>query len=327
MSDSQRFAIVIATKDRPHRLARLLESLAQQSCVPEEIVIVDGGTQPMRLDVERFMRLPIDLVKVQPPSLTRQKNVGVSLLGSDASLVMFFDDDIVLEEGALEAMRVFWETAGCELGGAGFMIPSQHYGQGQWVKRLFALDGSQDGQVLRSGCNTPLNVQEHPYPTQWLRGGATVWRREVVERFPFNEWFVDNGYMEDVEYSLRVGQHYSLMAVPEARVRHEEEPLTWRSQWLFGIRQVTNRFYLVRRFPELSILVCLWSFVGQILLNMTVGLLHWGAGGVCRTLGNLVGLVSLVTVQPIQGWVRPAWDSKPGTHAEAIRQINTATVK
>jgi len=288
-----RLGLVIPTKDRPNSLRRLLESIAQQSVLPEQLIVVDGSASPVEPLLAAFPILPSRYVRVQPPSLTRQKNVGIAALDSSISHVGFLDDDLMLEKGALEAMRVFWQQVPPQVGGAGLTLLPPDPARGLWVKEFFLLDDRESGRLLRSGYNTALRPSPTVYATQWLRGGASVWRREVVEAFRFDEWFSGYSYLEDVDYSLRVGREYTLMMVPGARAWHEDGPTTWRGQFQWGVWQVTNRLHLVRKHPEFSAPWCAWSLVGQFLLNATVGLVHQGGGGPLRVLGNLAGVVNV----------------------------------
>ena len=286
-------ALIVPTKDRPELLARLLASVARQSVRPAQVIVVDGGTVSVE-PVVRACGLPARYLRALPPSLTRQKNQGIDALPPHAAFVGFLDDDLVLEDGALAAMAAFWAQADAAVGGAGLTNVLMKPRRGVWVKRLFALDGPDDGRVLCSGYNTSVRPQPDVYATQWLPGGASIWRREVVEQFRFDEWFTGYSYLEDVDYSLRVGRRYACMMIPEARMQHESQPMSRRQHVRFGAWQVTNRLYLVRKHPECSIGWCVWSLIGQLLLNATAGVASWGAGGVSRALGNLAGWARVI---------------------------------
>jgi GT2 family glycosyltransferase len=282
-------ALIIPTKDRPEPLARLLASIQRQSAPPAQVIVVDGGAVPVRSVCEAFPGLAVRYLAVRPPSLTRQKNLGIGMLDPAVTLVGFLDDDLVLEDGALERMLAFWHSASPRLGGAGFTLVPPDPGRALWIKELFAIDSRQCGRMLPSGYNASLRPRDLPYETEWLRGGASVWRREVVDRFRFDEWFTGYSYLEDVDYSLRVGREYRLMVAPGARVRHESRPLGYSAQFRLGVWQVVNRCYLIRKHRELSPWWCAWSLLGQTLLNATGGLLRWGLGGPVRAAGNCVG--------------------------------------
>ncbi|MBI4355019.1 MAG: glycosyltransferase [Candidatus Omnitrophica bacterium] len=290
-----RLALIIPTKDRPQPLTRLLASVRRQTRGPDQVIIVDSSAARTDDWVRRFgAQGPLRYLWTQPPSLVRQKNLGIAALDPGITLVAFLDDDLVLEDDTLEAMLAFWAAAGSDVGGAGLVIPDARPHRGLWFKRPFGLDGRASGCVLRSGYNTPLRPAAQPYRVQWLSGGASVWRRDVVDAERFDEWFTGYSYLEDIDYSLRVGRRYQMVAVPSARVRHDTPMIAARQPFRLGRWEVTNRFYLATKHPELSRSRCLWALVGQGVLNVARGCVAWRSGGLLRVAGNLVGWTRLV---------------------------------
>ena len=63
-------AFVVPTKDRPHDLRRMLKSVQDQSVHPDQIVIVDGSTNPVADVASEFPDLKIEYVRCYPPSLS-----------------------------------------------------------------------------------------------------------------------------------------------------------------------------------------------------------------------------------------------------------------
>ena len=55
---------------------------------------------------------------VLPPSLTKQRNEGIKALDKDITLAGYLDDDILLEQDAVEAMLRFWEYCADDIGGS-----------------------------------------------------------------------------------------------------------------------------------------------------------------------------------------------------------------
>ncbi len=290
-----RLAIIIPTKDRPLLLQRLLESIRQQSVLPAQIIVVDGSAASVEPSLAPFAELRVRYLRTEPPSLTKQKNLGIAALDSEVTLVAFLDDDLMLEPRALEAMLAFWASADPTVGGAGLTVLPDRPHHWLGIKRFFALDAPEDGRMLPSGYNTALRPHDSHYATQWLSGGATVWRRDVVNRYPFDEWFRGYNYPEDVDYSLQVTRDYALYMVPGARAWHRPLSVRLSGQLRFGIWQVRNRWYLARKHPQVSRAWCLWSLVGQSLLNATAGIVRWGPGGVLRTCGNLIGWIVIAS--------------------------------
>ncbi|MBI4279943.1 MAG: glycosyltransferase family 2 protein [Armatimonadetes bacterium] len=287
---------VVPTRNRPDELRRLLASLAGQSRRPDQVVVVDGGERTVEDVVAEFPTLAIRYRRIYPPSLARQRNVGMQALDLGVQIAGYLDDDLVLEHDALEAMAAFWAQARADVGGAGFNIVN-HPGKmhGLWLKSLFFLESRRRGAVLRSGFHTDIFGARETMDVQWLYGGATVWRREVIDRFAYDEWFEGTGHLEDVEYSYRVGQRYRLAVVAAARAHHLTMPIRRDRNYLLGKWEAINRMYFTRKYPELSVLHCYWAIFGQMLMNAGNGLLRRDPGLFWRALGNGVGLGYLVT--------------------------------
>ena len=102
-----KLAVIIPTKDRPAELMRLLRSIASQKRAPDQIIIIDGGDEPVSAISHSFPDLPIDYKRQVPASLTAQRNTGIRMLADHITLVVFFDDDIVLEKDSISLMMRF----------------------------------------------------------------------------------------------------------------------------------------------------------------------------------------------------------------------------
>lgn len=90
-------SVIIPTHNRPHGLARALQSVRSQDHV-REIVVVDDGSEPPAAAPPN-----VRLVRVEGPRLvSAARNIGAARATSE--LLLFIDDDCELEEGAVDAM-------------------------------------------------------------------------------------------------------------------------------------------------------------------------------------------------------------------------------
>ena len=288
-------AFVVPTKDRPRDLHRMLGSVASQSCLPDRMIIVDGGDETVEEVTREFPTLNIQYIRVYPPSLSKQRNAGIDMLDPSMTLAGYLDDDLVLEPGAMETMFTFWEKAPPDVGGARFNIVNEKLPRGVWIKSLFLIDSRERGTILPSGFHTSIGpVTENKY-VRWLTGGVTLWRRQVIEEFSYDEWFAGTGSLEDVDYSYRVGRKYNLVVVAGARVQHLSYPIRKDRNYLLGKWQAINRMYFVKKNPELSLPRFYWAMWGQLLLNVAKSMAERDSVGLRRATGNLVGLFRLAT--------------------------------
>ncbi len=295
MAFKNKVAIVVPTRNRPSDLRRMLGSVAGQSCLPDQMIIVDGGEQTVEEVANAFPNLNVRYLRVYPPSLSKQRNAGMETVDPSITLAGYMDDDLVLEPGSMEAMLNFWETASGDVGGARFNIVNEQPPRSVWIKSLFLASRPEKGTVLPSGYTTPIGPINENLQVRWLSGGVTLWRSEVIKEFGYDEWFEGTGYLEDLDYSYNVGKKYKLVAVADARVQHLSYPIRKNMNYLLGKWQVTNRMYFVKKYPDLSVSLCYFAVCGQMVFNLAKSAAERDSVGLRRALGNLVGLFRVST--------------------------------
>ena len=287
-----KIAFVVPTKDREKDLRLMLSSLVCQTRIPDQIIVVDGSDPDIKFVINEFNELPIDYVREFPPSLSKQRNTGIGKLHSDITLAGYLDDDIVLEPDSVEKMLTFWVEAGTDYGGAAFNVTNVESPSGTRIKRLFYLDSPERGKVLPSGWVSLSGNLNQSIDVDWLCGGATVWRREVVDNYPYDEWFQGTGFMEDVDFSFNVRKKYKLALVANAKVAHYHHPILPERYILLGKWQIVNRLYFVRKYSDrgLSITKAWLSSFSVILLNLTLSIIRADSNRLRCALGNIQGI-------------------------------------
>ena len=290
-------AIVIPTKDRPDDMRTLLQSIRAQTRQPDQLIVVDGSEPDIRAVIDEFPDLPVDYVRVFPPSLAQQRNAGMARMRADITLAGYLDDDIVLEPDAIEKMMDFWAGSDASLGGAAFTITNFPMPRHIGLKSLFWIDSATPGKVLPSGFVSPLGCPSQNIDTDWLCGGATIWRREVIEQFHYDDWYKGTGFLEDVDYSFSVRAKYRLSLVAAARLAHYSRPIRPDRQFLLGKWQVVNTLRLVRKFRSrgLSVTKAWVACSALCLLNLAQGVVSRNGQYVDRARGNLAGLWAELT--------------------------------
>jgi GT2 family glycosyltransferase len=138
-------AVVIATHDRPGRLAALLASLRSQTRPADEVVVVDDGSGPetaavLDAELERG-ELPLRMIRrdrAGGPAIAREEGWRAT----EAELVAFTDDDCAAEPGWLAAAeRTALANPGCFVQGRTLANPAELEGFGPfsrsiWVREL-----------------------------------------------------------------------------------------------------------------------------------------------------------------------------------------------
>ncbi|MBE3130004.1 MAG: glycosyltransferase [Acidobacteria bacterium] len=296
MSVSHEIAFVVATKDRPGELRRLWRSLCSQNRLPGEVVIVDASSRPFPLADLEPVPIVLRYLRTGVASATRQRNLGLDVVGPDVGLVGFLDDDVVLEEGAVEEMLRFWESAGAEVGGAAFNMANHPPLDWPVLKRTrlaesLGLYAKRGGAVTASGFQTMIGPLARTEWTDWLPSTASVWRRKVVRDCRFDEWFGGYSYLEDLDFSYRVGKSFKLAVVARARYLHLQAPGGRGGGYAFGLREVLNRVHFVKKYPELSLRKCYAALSARLLMSLALAVRERQASFIARAFGNAVGLV------------------------------------
>lgn len=291
---ASQLALVIATKDRPQELGRLLSSLARQNPKPAEVIIVDGGDISVVELTRSFRGMPVRYLRHRPPSAARQRNVGVAALGAAACLVGFLDDDTVLPPGAIAAMLQFWATATTEYAGAGFNLLNpvprgwRRFKTSPLVERL-GLYSRRAGGVALSGWQNVVGTVEATCDVDWLGTGASCWRRTVFDEFAFDEHFDGYSYLEDLDFSYSVRRRFRLAIVATAGYRHFPSLTSRLNPDDFGVMESANRLYFVRK-HGLSMSRCYVGLAIRCVLSAGNSLLTGDAAGWRRAWGNVRGV-------------------------------------
>ncbi|MFQ5613085.1 MAG: glycosyltransferase family 2 protein [Anaerolineae bacterium] len=224
-------SVIIPTVNRTAEVTACLHSLCRQSQLPLEVLIVDAsGDDALEQHLARtFPAPPFDLIVLaSPPSTTSQRNLGARQ--ARGQVLVFLDDDVVLEESFLaEMLRPFAEQLLPNLGGLAGRITniSPPSWRNRLLSQVFGLSEPGDGRYKKSGFPTHRFLhpnQSQVVPVDNVPSGVAAFRREVFDRVQFDERMSGYAYMEDDDFSLRVAKMFRLAYTPFARLQHLETP-------------------------------------------------------------------------------------------------------
>jgi GT2 family glycosyltransferase len=252
-------AVVIPTRNRPAALRRMLESLARQSAQPAEVTIVDASVDASARAVcvqEAIpgLRSAVSWQNANFVGAASQRNQGVR--GCCQPVIAFMDDDILFEPDCFGRL---WRALQSDnrLGGVNAMITNQRYqSPGRISQIVFRLlddrpKSSYAGRVLGPAVNLlPEDREDLPevVPVEWLNTGCTLYRREALPDPPFADHFKGYSLMEDLALSLTVGRGWKLANARTARIYHDSQPGTHKSDpQLVAEMQLVNRHYVMTK--------------------------------------------------------------------------------
>lgn len=268
MYNGSDLAVIIPTRDRPSKLIELLESFSRQSIICQRIIIVDSGENIEDVLLTYRNVLHLEYYRTEIPGQISQRNLGLLKLTKSTQLVCLFDDDIVLHDGAIEAMLSFWNNL-CpyDTAGVSFNIVNVPVERHNFITGLIGQTGPQAGKVLRSGRNTSIAHIKQSIKTEWLCGGATVWRQEVLLTHPHilsdSRWAI----YEDLIYSFPIGKKLPMFVCAEAKLDHNHVYREYglRHYSYLGYSETLWRFVFVKANADLSVSYFFWNQFAAIL--------------------------------------------------------------
>lgn len=296
--NEQFVSIVVATKDRPVELARLLASLSAQTRKPDQVVVVDSSTDPVEQVAASFgAALNLLYRHHWPPSASAQRNRGVRCCEPHSTLIGFVDDDTTFEPDAFANMLDFWKSAGSDsLAGAAFNILNYEMPSGQWLKRSqfvskLGLYSAAPGGVARSGWQSVFGRLPRTTYVEWLPSSAVVWRSDLLKDASFDEYFSGYSYLEDLDFSFSAGKRGRLGVVASAGYSHFPSANGRVSSRQFGQVEVRNRLHFVRK-HSLSLLRCHICIFIRLTMTVMQAVANPGRGYLARAQGNLDAILS-----------------------------------
>jgi len=286
---------IVATRNRPEEVARLVGSLQSQDHPLTELVVVDSSDGDETRWGLSELQLPHGGLVTYVPSargLPLQRNVGLGKLHKRPDIVCFFDDDVELDRGYLaRAVATFAaDSAKRIVGLCGNIVNEKRRGLLDRVaRRLFLITDNTSGKLLPSGDAGHVFAPARDQRVAVLSGCNMCFRVELFRDsgLRFDDALADYAYMEDQDFSLRAGRHGALVQLAAARLTHHSSFTRRPGQRQLFETYVVNSFYILRKnlHPGLLGYLCYgWRLVGK--------LLHAVGSGVATR-----------SVQPIAGWL------------------------
>jgi GT2 family glycosyltransferase len=281
----------IPTKDRFDDLKKCMKSVIAQTSLPVEIIIIDDGnlTAGQMQDCRKITEPKVTCVyaKKDQPSLSASKNMIAQL--AKGELVLIIDDDVVLENDYVEnIIKVFTEDSESRIAAAcGMILNLRKKSLLERIWRImFLLDSGIPGDITSTMFESKITGIQDMCHVKWLSGCNAMFRKDILLKFPFEEFCGGRNALEDIEQALRIrGCGFELVAMPNAKVHHylslrgREFPSTT------GFKHAYNRCIIFSKYGRKGFnrILFIWSFFGYI-----VGLISRGRFALAK--GNIDGL-------------------------------------
>jgi GT2 family glycosyltransferase len=251
-------SVVVCTYRRPASAAALFDSLERQDTPFHELVVIDASDDeealPTRTRLLQGLQIAGRTRYVQvggaARGLTRQRNAALRLVTAD--LVLFLDDDVVLQPECVREMEAVHRTNE-GIAGVGCYSDNQFEPPGLiWrIRRAFRVIPSlQPGRYWRSGMSNPWGFAPpsgNLVEGDWLPGSAMMWRTDLAVGLGFDESLQGYAQAEDLDFSLRAKPSGRLVMLGTPRLRHLHESSGRPDAYRLGYMELRNRYEIHRR--------------------------------------------------------------------------------
>ena len=274
-------SLIICTYKRAESLAKLLKTLGDQTCYPNDIIFVDGSPDDFTktlITQNSYPNLRYHKVEPHERGLTKQRNIGVGLCAKNTDIVAFLDDDIILYKSYFEQLIETYVHKPEAIAVGGYIINDSKWFKSSDVLKnksnYFCFDGFCRPESLRFKLRTKFGLAPNRppahlpkfshgrsvgflppsgsiYPVEQFMGGVSSYKMEVFDKIKFSSFFEGYGLYEDAEFCFKLRQHGQLYVNTAAQCEHHHHPSGRPNQFKYGQMVVRNGWYVWRtRWPN-----------------------------------------------------------------------------
>jgi GT2 family glycosyltransferase len=277
-----RIAVVVATLGRPTEVGQLLAALQIQTHPPSAILLsVTADT-----DLPPALAPSVQVVK-GAKGLTAQRNRGLALVLDSCDIVVFFDDDYVPSQRALEGIAALFSAHPDIAGADGHLLADGigsagvSYDEALTLIEAYDAKEEQAPRIKGDACG--------------LYGCNMAFRSTAIAETRFDENLPLYGWQEDIDFAARLLPRGRLVKTYGFAGVHRGVKGARTSGIKFGYSQIINPLYLVGKKTMSA------PYAARLILR-NIGLNHirllrpepwvdrWG-----RVRGNWLGLWHVLT--------------------------------
>lgn len=257
---------------RPESVCKLLDSVEQQTLLPNELIIVDGSTNDnTRKAIEKrisTLSIQYHLVTENDRGLTRQRNLGIKQVHPGSEVIVFLDDDVVLDNNFLKELIDGFSDSEV-IGSDGLIINESgwfkcekemknHIFIDGFCKRLPQRDRLRQllglyPAKMQPGIIPPyghgkgsLPPSGKLYEVEHIMGGIAAYRNSIFDVIKFSIFFEGYGLYEDFDFSVRASRFGKLITNTKALCEHHHAPSGRPNNYKYGKMVVRNGYYVWR---------------------------------------------------------------------------------
>jgi GT2 family glycosyltransferase len=222
---------IIPTRNRPTDLRLTVQTLLDQTLLPEEVIVIDQSPdEQSRKAVEEEFQNARDRNSFTPELkyVLDSKIVGVSAARNRAmelctkAIWLFLDDDIIIEREFVEELQIVYDE-NPEIHGVSGVITNYRLPQfvhRTWMSLFFRGPFLEKRLPIYWRADRLRNAGL--FPVAGFSGGLMSFRSEVARTGKFDTRIGDG---EDVDFCLNLGIKANMVIAPRARLKHMSSPV------------------------------------------------------------------------------------------------------
>jgi GT2 family glycosyltransferase len=279
-----RVGVIIATKGRPQALPHVLQRLESQTVQPD-VVVVSAHEQ---MDVGLLDSPCLNLQCLfGPAGLPRQRNLAIDQIIDNTDIIVFFDDDFAPSRFWIERCIEVFHSNTHVVGLSGTVLKDGVSSREaiNWDEAQHLLDTAAADAPPEMSLSSRFG----------LYGCNMAFRTTAIGPLRFDERLVLYGWLEDKDFSVRIGTQGRLVESNTIHGVHLGLRSGRVSGKRFGYSQVVNAWHL-RRKGVLSAKDALHNILRAVITNLVKSLApesHIDRRG--RFRGNMVGVLELLS--------------------------------
>ena len=238
MPDKLSVTLAIATTGRTDTLAQTLDYLAGLKDKPDRFVVSIAGADDIHADAKSQFPFPLEVLE-GPRGSCHQRN-AVLAHSDDADLILFVDDDFLIADGYITALRQLFTLHDDVVMATGHVLADGIHGPG--------LTHEEGLEILNKDA-MPSASNVVPQDVYSVYGCNMAIRCATLAEHPesFDERLKLYAWLEDMDLSRRMAKFGRIVCYENLRGVHLGTK-TGRSAGLFlGYSQIANPVYLIRK--------------------------------------------------------------------------------
>lgn len=243
-------SIVIPTYNREKDLIKCIESIVAQTKLPTEVIVIDDGNisdstkNLLHFLLEKSHKIIFKYFKKDKPGLAESKNLGAK--ASKGDIVLFLDDDVILERNYLENLITIWAENQKDKKLAGISGFAKNLkGKSLLEKmfdRVFCLYSSAPWAILPWGFQTWSYDLKEEKKTDWIPGYNSSFKKEIFNEYQFKSLQSGRTALEDIEFCWKLKKEgYYFIVTPSLKLIHNESLAGREKAFATGYKEGFNR--------------------------------------------------------------------------------------